>query len=420
MVRLAGGWVRLIRDEQVLVRRPEAGTTRRAGLAHAAAADSTSFEAWRAAGNPGWADQPVQRVAVISCKGSHSVGTRPYAAVMRILLTNDDGIRAPGIVSLHDALMDTIPGHESTLGGPISIAGTPVELVYTVAPATVQSATSHGVTFHEPLMVEEARIRGRMSGTAVDGRPADCVKLALSEIWPGEFGEGADGKPSRPDLVISGMNAGANCGINVIYSGTVAAAIEAAFLGIPSIAVSLHLGKAATRFDVGAIHARRAIEALLAGGLPNPHEVLNLNVPRCEDAIEDTAEARAAAKRQRTSAGLPTNFDQSDTRVTRQGEDARVHKADPQERLPIVVCPMNTHGHVDRFEGRVSPGGRSYFWAAAGGMDFQDTEPGTDVDWLFKRAVTVTPLRYDLTNEASLDRWSKAAGPIPSGATGGA
>lgn len=334
---------------------------------------------------------------------------------MRILLTNDDGIRAPGIVSLYDALMDTIPGHEGTLGGPISIAGTPVELVYTVAPATVQSATSHGVTFHEPLMVEEARIRGRMNGAAVDGRPADCVKLALSEIWPGEFGHG-----SRPDLVISGMNAGANCGINVIYSGTVAAAIEAAFLGIPSIAVSLHLGKAATRFDVGAIHARRAIEALLAGGLPNPHEVLNLNVPRCEDPIDDTPEARAAANRQRTSAGLPTNFDQSDTRVTRQGEDAREHKADPQERLPIVVCPMNTHGHVDKFEGRVSPGGRSYYWAAAGGMDFQDTETGTDVDWLFRRAVTVTPLRYDLTNEASMERWSKAAGPIPTGATGGA
>lgn len=332
---------------------------------------------------------------------------------MRILLTNDDGIRAPGIVSLYDALMDTIPGREGTLGGPISIAGTPVEAIYTVAPATVQSATSHGVTFHEPLMVEEARIRGRMHGTAVDGRPADCVKLALSEIWPAEFGQG-----SRPDLVISGMNAGANCGINVIYSGTVAAAIEAAFLGIPSIAVSLHLGRASTRFDIGAIHARRAIETLLAGGLPNPHEVLNLNVPRCEDPIEDTPEARAAADRQRTSAGLPTNFDQSDTRVTRQGEQAQVHKADPDETLRIVACPMNTHGHVDRFEGRVSPGGRAYFWAAAGGMDFQDTETGTDVDWLFKRAVTVTPLRYDLTNEASLERWGKAAEKATSGAAG--
>lgn len=327
---------------------------------------------------------------------------------MRILLTNDDGIRAPGIVALYDALMDTIPGHEGTLGGPVTIAGTPVETIYTVAPATVQSATSHGVTFHEPLMVEPSRIRGRMTGTAVDGRPADCVKLALSEIWPGQFGEG-----SRPDLVISGMNAGANCGINVIYSGTVAAAIEAAFLGIPSIAVSLHLGRASTRFDVGAIHARRAIETLLAGGLPSPHEVLNMNVPRCEDPIADTPEARERASRQRTSAGLPTNFDQSDTRVTRPGQDATVHKADPDERLPIVACPMNTHGHVDRFEGRVSPGGRAYYWAAAGGMDFQDTESGTDVDWLFRRAVTVTPLRYDLTDTPALGRWGQTAGSTP-------
>lgn len=331
---------------------------------------------------------------------------------MRILLTNDDGIRAPGIVALYDALMDTIPGREGTLGGPLCIAGTPVETIYTVAPATVQSATSHGVTFHEPLMVEPARIRGRMNGAAVDGRPADCVKLALSEIWPAHFGKGADGKPGRPDLVISGMNAGANCGINIIYSGTVAAAIEAAFLGLPSIAVSLHLGRASTRFDIGAIHARRAIETLLSQGLPRPHEVLNLNIPRCEDPIDDTPEARAEASRQRTSAGLPTNFDQSDTRLANQGKQTPLQPADPDERLPIVVCPMNTHGHVDRFEGRVSPGGRAYYWAAAGGMDFQNTEPGSDVDWLFRRAITVTPLRYDLTDEPGVERWAAVAGQL--------
>ncbi|MEO1008211.1 MAG: 5'/3'-nucleotidase SurE [Planctomycetota bacterium] len=319
---------------------------------------------------------------------------------MRVLLTNDDGVRAPGIVALYDALMDTIPGFEGALGGPLRIAGTPIDEAYAVAPATVQSATSHGVTFHEPLMVEPARVRERMVGTAIDGRPADCVKLALSEIWPRRFGAG-----ERPDLVISGMNAGANAGINVIYSGTVAAAIEGAFLGIPSIAVSLHLGRGSTRFDIGAIHARRAIETLLAGGLPDPHTVLNVNVPRCEEPVEDTPEARAAAEQQRTSAGLPTNFDQSDTRVTTAPPPPPPASAD--EAMPIVVCPMNTHGHVDRFEGRVSPGGRAYFWAAAGGMDFQATEQGTDVDWLFKRAVTVTPLRYDLTDRAAMEGWKQ-------------
>ncbi|MBZ0171614.1 MAG: 5'/3'-nucleotidase SurE, partial [Phycisphaerales bacterium] len=139
---------------------------------------------------------------------------------MRILLTNDDGIRAPGLIALHDALRETL-------------TDTITDLVV-VAPLTVQSATSHGVTFHEPLMTRTVRASATVTGTAVDGRPADCTKLALTNLWPERFGEG-----SRPDLVVSGMNMGSNAGINVIYSGTVAAAIEAAFMGVPSIAVSM-------------------------------------------------------------------------------------------------------------------------------------------------------------------------------------
>ena len=136
---------------------------------------------------------------------------------MRILLTNDDGIHAPGIEAMHKAL--------EGLGE-----------VMTVAPLTVQSATGHGITFHEPLMCEEVVVNDEMTGLAVDGRPADCVKVALRALWQKRFGEG-----STPDLVVSGMNSGANVGINVIYSGTVAAAVEAAFLGVPAIAVSLHI-----------------------------------------------------------------------------------------------------------------------------------------------------------------------------------
>src|SRR5262249_57495546 len=111
-------------------------------------------------------------------------------------------------------------------------------------------------------------------GLAVDGRPADCVKLAISSLWPERFGKG-----SRPDLLISGMNAGANCGINVIYSGTVAAAIESAFLGIPSIAVSLHIGPGRPCFDVAARHGAEVIARLIAGGLPAPHECLSTHIP---------------------------------------------------------------------------------------------------------------------------------------------
>jgi 5'-nucleotidase len=265
---------------------------------------------------------------------------------MRVLLTNDDGITARGILALHGVLTGVDPIGE----------------VFTVAPLTVQSATSHGVTFHEPLMT---RAQDRPEGVAVDGRPADCVKLALSTLWPERFGAG-----SRPDLVISGLNAGANCGINVIYSGTVAAAIEAAFLGIPSIAVSLHLGGGRADFTAAAAHARRAITEVLASGPLPPHSCVNINIPRCE------AEAPYAS-------------------------------TDP---MPLAVCPMNVHGLIDRFERRLSPGGQTYYWSAAGGLDFHETEPGSDVDLLFRRHITVTPLTFDLTDRGALEDWRRRLG----------
>src|SRR5262249_37795766 len=150
-------------------------------------------------------------------------------------------------------------------------------------------------------------------GLAVDGRPADCVKLAISSLWPERFGKG-----SRPDLLISGMNAGANCGINVIYSGTVGAALESAFLGVPSIAVDLHIRPGKPRFDIAARHAAAVIERLVAGGLPAPHECLSINIPVTQE-----------------DGPLP----------------------------PIRVCPMNTHGLVDSYERRMSPAGEAYYWA---------------------------------------------------------
>lgn len=275
---------------------------------------------------------------------------------MRILLTNDDGIRAPGIVALHGAIADPDGRHR----GPLLGSGSEV---LAIAPKTVQSATSHGVTFHSPLMTEDVEVRPGVWGVAVDGRPADCVKVAIAALWPERFGEG-----TRPDLCISGMNAGANCGINVIYSGTVAAAIEAAFLGIPSIAVSLHIGQGKPDFERGAWHARRALEVVLRDGLPRPGECLNINVPAC-----DVGSA-------------------------------------PEGSMPVRVCPMNTHGLVDRYERRVSPGGDVYYWAAGDGLDFHATEAGTDVALLFERCITVTPLRFDLTRHEDLTRWGARLG----------
>lgn len=310
------------------------------------------------------------------CDGLVGMGAgrfqRGVRCAMRILLTNDDGIRAPGIVALFDALSNA-----SGIGsweGPVRVAGSPVREIFPIAPLTVQSATGHGITFHEPLMTQAAKVPlagiGHMSGIAVDGRPADCVKLAISQLWPERFGAG-----SRPDLLISGMNAGANCGINVIYSGTVAAALEGAFLGVPSIAVSLHIGRGKTRFDIAAARARRVIELLLASGLPETHACVSVNIPVTEDG----------------DAGL-------------------------DQMPPVRVCPMNTHGLVDQYERRVNPLGEVYYWASGHGLDFHGTEAGTDVDLLMRKSVTVTPLFYDLTAHAQIAKWRAVVGDRHAGA----
>jgi 5'/3'-nucleotidase len=287
---------------------------------------------------------------------------------MRVLLTNDDGIRAPGLLALYREVRAF------------------ADEVLVVAPLTVQSATSHGVTFDQPLMTETVEVDG-VVGVAVDGRPADCVKLAVSQIWPERMG-------GRPDLVISGMNAGANVGINVIYSGTVAAAIEAAFLGVPSIAVSLHLGRGRPRFDVAARHARRALDLILADGLPDAHSCLSVNVPRCEDPAAAADDAEGIARARAGTGASP-----------RSGESPGEEGAfDGEAEMPVVVCPMNTHGIADQFEQRLAPNGSVYYWSTGGGLDFHETDAGTDVDYLFRRCVTVTPLQYDLTNYRALEQ----------------
>lgn len=298
---------------------------------------------------------------------------------MRILLTNDDGIRAPGIVALWRALVDA----EGKYGGPVGD-------VWTVAPLTVQSATSHGVTFHEPLMVSDVTPVEGMSGVAVDGRPADCTKLAVTSLWPDRFGTG-----STPDLVISGMNIGANVGINVIYSGTVAAALEAAFLGVPAIAVSLHIGRGRTLFDVAAGHARSAIERCLEAGFGSSGGdgagtggCLNINVPRTE-----------------TYEGL----DESGHGGAHPGilapEWVKPLDRDAREAPPIAVCPMNVHAVRDAYEARVSPAGDRYFWPSGSGLDFHGSDEGSDVSRLFAGETTVTPLAFDLTDRDVLEGW---------------
>ncbi len=259
---------------------------------------------------------------------------------MRILLTNDDGIDSPGIEALYDALQG--------LGE-----------ILPVAPLTVQSASSHGITFSEPLMTEIVTVNERMTGIGVDGRPADCVKLALRTIWPERFGDRA-----VADLTVSGMNVGANVGINVLYSGTVGAAMESAFLGVPAIAVSVHYGdRARIRYARAAAIARTVIDRILEsreGGL-DAHGVLNVNIPRIE--------------------------------------------SDDAPEPPVRVVEMNSAPGTDVHERRESPAGHVYYWSKGSGMEFTHTAPDTDVEALAERCVTVTPLTYVMTDHARLQTW---------------
>src|SRR5437763_6737485 len=174
-------------------------------------------------------------------------------AAMRILLTNDDGIYAPGLRALRLELLE--------LGS-----------VTVVAAATEQSAAGHSVTLLNPLLVSEVfEDDGKtFVGWAVEGRPADCVKLALLELLP-----------DPPDVIVSGMNAGSTAGINVIYSGTVAAAIEGAFYRQTSIAVSLEYDKKIYDFPKGAHYAWLVIEQILARN-PPAGSLFNVNLPVLE------------------------------------------------------------------------------------------------------------------------------------------
>jgi 5'-nucleotidase len=248
---------------------------------------------------------------------------------MRILLTNDDGIDAPGLAALYEAIKDL---------GEVSV----------VAPHQVQSATSHAITFHRPIAVHR-----RGLGYAVEGRPADCVKLGLS----GHLKEAR----GPFDLVISGMNAGANVGVNVLYSGTVGAAREATFNGIPGVAVSLHLRDRdlpAEQWGRAGRAAREAIDVALSGPI-NSAALVNINVPVLDDG--------------RQPRGL---------RIT-----------------PVSTAPMR----VEYEQGADGEGRATY--RVMNSMTFSEHESGTDVEALLAGYTTLSPCQFDTTCWASLERW---------------
>ncbi len=241
---------------------------------------------------------------------------------MKILLTNDDGYNAPGLAALYSALNSH---HDVTV----------------IAPDSEKSAVSHAITLNHPVRICKIDQEAGIRGFAITGTSADCVKLGLFELFT-----------DPPDMVISGINPGLNIGIDINYSGTVAAAREGTLNGIPSLAVSVKPGTAMD-FDGMALFVRDLLNSLQKKGLP-AGTFLNINGP--DIPIVEVAGVR----------------------ITRQ-----------------ALNNLSRH-----FEKRTDPKERAYYWY--GRMDRFDGDPGTDVEALRRNYISVTPVQCDSTDYKTL------------------
>jgi len=238
---------------------------------------------------------------------------------MNILLTNDDGIYARGLWVLYRTL---VTRHDVTV----------------VAPDRECSAVGHGITLHEPLRAVQVEVNGGYKGYAVNGTPVDCIKLGLTEIIGKE-----------QDLVISGINPGENVGVNLNYSGTVAAAKEASLYGIPAISISVR-GRGGEHYEDAARFTDTLAKNVLEKGLPFG-TILNVNVP-----------------------DIPLKH-VAGVRISRQG-----------------IAPL-----AESFEKRVDPRNRPYYWS---GLDSQvfGRNPEVDGSALSDNYISITPIKCDNTN----------------------
>lgn len=243
---------------------------------------------------------------------------------MLILLTNDDGIYARGLAALYRELAKDAE-------------------CLIVAPEIEQSAVGHAITIARPLMVRKARKDGNFLGYAVSGTPADCVKIGIGELAGGPV-----------DLVVSGINRGANVGINVLYSGTVSAATEAAIQGVPSMAISLDTHQEAD-FAPAARFARRMAAFILED--PLPHVALNVNVPAVPEG----------------------------------------------EIRGVVVAKQGRARLMESFDKRVDPRENAYYWLAGETRIPANEDEDSDGSALRRGMITVTPIYYDLTRHDLLD-----------------
>jgi len=239
-----------------------------------------------------------------------------YDAERLILVCNDDGIFAPGIRALAEVAKEF---------GEIAI----------IAPDRQQSAVGHSITVSDPLRVTPFQINSKMEGQAVNGTPADCIKLAHDKLMK-----------KKPDLVLSGINHGSNAGINIIYSGTVSAATEATILGYPAIAVSCTEFSESADLSGAQEAIRRTVRYILRNGLP-AGITLNVNAPA--GPLKGMKWARQANSR-----------------------------------------------YVEEFEGRIDPHNKPYFWIT-GRLEILDKGEDLDLNVLKLGYATITPIQYDLT-----------------------
>jgi 5'-nucleotidase len=244
---------------------------------------------------------------------------------LNILVSNDDGIDAPGIHALVREL--------KKLGN-----------VTVVAPDKQRSAVGHAITMNYPLRATKYFVNGDFFGYAIEGTPADCVKLAIRSLLK-----------EKPDILVSGINHGSNTAINIIYSGTVSAATEGTVLGIPSIAVSLTtFGK--PDFSYSAKFSRKLTEFVAKKGLPDG-TLLNVNIP---------------AVKEKEIKGI---------RVTRQGKTR----------------------WDDTFDVRRDPNNKEYYWLT-GKIEILDSSEDTDVIAVKNNFISITPIQYDLTDYEMLKK----------------
>jgi 5'-nucleotidase len=253
-----------------------------------------------------------------------------------ILVTNDDGIFAPGIRTLVEEVM-------------------PYGRVLVVAPDKPQSAMGHAITIHSFLRLQSVELLDGVEAWSCSGTPVDCVKLAIYKLLGG----------SKPDLLVSGINHGANISINVLYSGTMSAAVEGAMEGIPSIGFSLMDHGMEADFSHVRPVVRKVVANTLAHGMAEG-TCLNVNVPR--------------------NTGLPLKG--------------------------MRICRQAKANWEDEFETRHDPGNKEYYWLKG---EFRSADQGQDTDvWAVDNGyVSIVPTQYDMTAHhaiAALNTWDHALG----------